>query len=168
MFLSILSSLYPFSPNLILPLRFSSTSPWIIRVYKSLDTACGQALFINVTLTSQIFHSCAAWWLDSRWNKKKPIWWWYCNGPGPLWGQVCLFGQVAALNTVHSGTHGTEQMKRAQGTLHSRVIIRRAGKCFVAMLGSPTDQKNIKDKLPTPSLYGQRTLHPRLLLISSS
>lgn len=101
---------------------------------------------------------------------KKPIWWWYCNGPGPLWGQVCLFGQAAALNTVHSATHGTQQMNRAQGTLHSWVIIGRAGKCFVAMLGSPTDQKNVKDKLPTPSPYGQRALHDyyRFLALKSS
>lgn len=61
----------PFPPNLIFTSALQSTSPWIIRVYKSLDTACGQAFFINVTLTSQISHSGAAWQLDSRWNKGK-------------------------------------------------------------------------------------------------
>lgn len=61
----------PFPPNLIFTSALQSTSPWIIRVYNSLDTACGQAFLISVTLTSQISHGGAAWQLDSRWNKGK-------------------------------------------------------------------------------------------------
>lgn len=45
----------------------------------------------------------------------------------------------------------TQEGADEQGTLKTRVIIRRVGKCFVAMLCSPTEQKKVQDKRPAPS-----------------
>ena len=46
----------------------------------------------------------------------------------------------------HLSLRYTQDRADEQGTLQTRVIIRRVGKCFVAMLCSPTEQKKVQDK----------------------
>lgn len=104
---------------------------------------------------------CLTAWFQMEYIKA--IWWGYCNGPGPLWGEVCLFGQVSVLRMVHSGTRMTEKMNMAQDTLHMWVVTRRAGKCSMAMLGEHIDDK--KSSRQTACSFASGSTYPPVLLL---
>lgn len=107
----------------------------------------------------QIFHSCAVW---LQMEYIKAIWWGCRNGPGPLWGEVCLFGQVTVLHTVHSGTHTAEKMNTAQGTPPASRHQEGWG-CSVAMCGQHTHYN--WSSRQTAYSYTLRSTYPPVLLL---